>query len=501
MHTPWLAKAENRFYPQLQQDEETDVCVIGGGITGITTAFLLQEKGRRVILLERHSLATGVSGHTSGHMTSLVDTYYHKLVSDYSTDVARQVYEATRAARQTVERLLHENALEAGYQRTPAYYYATDDKQLEHLQKERRALEQMGAEVQDADDSVLPFAVKDIFKLGDQAVINAAMFVRKLAEVFVRKGGKIYEQTPALDFHRHDDFVDVETELYNIRARDVVQATHTPLQIHPIQLELRNFNSYVLAGPARIAVQEGLFYDFSQPYNYIRHYRENGQPMYIVGGFDTKTGTRKNELENLENLLQYASDSWGVEHAEYSWSSMFFAPSDGLPFIGKDPLQAHEYMASGFSGDGLTYGVVSAIVNSSLITTHNHPWKELFSPARFNLISTKDLLKKGVETLKFLVLERFQMDGNEMDEVRVGDGKIVAVDNHKLGVAVDENQEVHMVNPICSHMRCVVHWNNVSKTWDCGCHGSRFNIHGEVVSGPATRGLQKIEVEQKPDGH
>lgn len=497
MQTPWLANAAKTQYPRLKHDSETDVCVIGGGITGMTTAFLLQEQGRRVILLERHSLAKGVSGHTSGHMTSLVDTYYHQLISKYSVDVAREIYEATVEARKTVERLISQNALSAAYEHTPAYYYATDDKQADMLQKERKALEQIGVEVEDADASVMPFVVKDIFKVDDQAVINAAEYIRSLAEVFVENGGVIYEGTPVLDFHHDDDQIVVETEIHSVKARQVVQATHTPLGLNPLQLELKNYNSYVIAGPSRYKVQEGLFYDFADPYNYVRHFEEDGNPMYVVGGFDNKVGTEQDEQQRQLGLMKYTSSHFGLEHVEYAWSSMFFSPSDGVPFIGEDPLHKNMYVATGFSGDGLTYGVISAIVNTALIAQNDHAWKDIFKPARFNLSSSADLMKKGVETFQHLIMDRVNLDGSELEEIKLGGGKIITIGDRKLGVSVKDDQSVHMINPICTHMKCVVHWNSASNTWDCGCHGSRFDADGQVVSGPATKGLEKVDIPVK----
>lgn len=489
MRTPWLRKAEETFYPPLQEDIEADVCVIGGGITGITTAYLLQEEGRRVVLVERMKLAEGASGHTSGHLTSLVDAYYHNVIRDFSEEKARQLYSATVESRQMLEIIIADNALDAGYERVPAYYYSTDDKQDRLLQKERKALQQLGLNIRDVDLSEFPIRVKSAFKVEDQGVINAALYIRGLARVFVNNGGRIYEQTSVMDFKTHDEYVEVLTPDNAIKARYMVQATHTPLKINPLQMEMKNYNSYVLAGESIHKVKKGIFYDFAEPYNYIRHYEEDGELMYVVGGFDTKSGTKNDERDRMDELSAYASKNFGVGKVEYSWSNMLFTSPDGLPFIGKDPVHKNCFLATGFAGDGLTYGLVSAMINTALITKGDHPWKNLFNPSRISLSAVQDLVVKGADTVQHFIFDRFHLDGKEVEELIPDSGTVLEVNGKRLGVYVDKDRKVFVVDAACSHMKCIVQWNAVAKTWDCGCHGSRFDKYGNVVAGPATRPL------------
>lgn len=498
METPWLNNTEETYYAPLLENLRADVCVIGGGITGITTAYLLQEAGRRVIVVEAQKLARGVTGHTSGHVTSLVDAYYHKVISSYSTQKAKQLWEATQEARNTLEKLIADNALLAGYERTSAYYYATNEEQLKSLKRERAALEKIGVQTEEIELDEIPFKCEGAFKIADQAVINATAFTKGLAKAFVEKGGHFYEQSRVTKFYKQDQDEYVRLEMESgalIEVRDVVQATHTPLNINHVQMELKNHNSYVLAGESAKETSKGLFYDFDTPYHYTRHYMEEGRPMFVVGGFDTKTGEPESQQGSLDSLLAYAAKELSIKKVKYSWSSILFTSPDGLPLIGQDPENEKCYMATGFAGDGLTYSVVSALVNTALITEGNHKWQELFDPARITSSTIKTVVKKGVKTLKHLLVDKLTVTNDNLKDMKPQSGRVVKKDGNKVAVYRDENRKLHGVSALCTHMGCVLHFNDVATSWDCGCHGSRFSIEGKVLAGPATESLAKIEVE------
>ncbi|AEV32117.1 glycine/D-amino acid oxidase, deaminating [Owenweeksia hongkongensis DSM 17368] len=495
MNTPWLKNTEETYYPPLKEDLNADVCVVGGGITGITTAYLLQEAGRRVILLEANKIATGVTGHTSGHLTSFLDAHYHNVISSFGELKAIQLLYATLLARETVEFLMANNAIVADYERVPAYYYATNDDQVNHLKKERNAMDQLGAITKDADLTDIPFKCKKAFRIDNQATLNAAGFVKGLTKAFVEKGGQIFEQTRVVNFKEEGEQIRVKTEEgSSVKAKYIVQATHIPINENPLQLELKNHNSYVMAGESGEDVAKGLFYDFAEPYHYTRNYEENGKSMFIVGGFDQKTGEKLSDQNQMDKLRNFALENLNIKEMNYSWCSTLFTSPDGLPLIGKDPIHKNSFIATGFAGDGLTYSIISAILNTALITKGSHNWEELFDPKRLSPSTLKTAVNKGVTTIKHLVADKFGISETTTDDMKPNSAKVIHKDGENVAVYKDENGELHTVSALCTHMGCVVHFNNVAKTWDCGCHGSRFGIDGKVLAGPATEKLESINI-------
>ncbi len=498
MKTAWLSERQQTFYPPLSENLRADVCVIGGGITGVTTAYMLQQAGRRVILVEANKIGTGVTGYTSGHLTSLVDVFYHKISSKLSERRASVVMQATKEARSSIEKMIADNALICDYKKVPGYYYATNEQQLEILTRERKALIDLGETVHSPGLENIPVKCKDAIMINNQAVIDANAFAKGLAKSFADKGGHIYEQSRVTKLEQNGEFVRLHFEDdHMIEARDVVQATHTPIGISHLQMELKNYNSYVLYGESSKEVLNGLYYDLADPYHYIRHFEENGRPMYIVGGCDTKTGEGESEQKALDNLLEYASTQLSITKTRGSWSSILFTSPDGLPLIGSDPERPNCYLATGFAGDGLTFSIVSALINTALITEGTHPWQDVFSPKRISTSTVSTVIKKGMKTLKHMVAEKFTTKADSDKEFPRNSGKVLKVDGEPAALYKDENGEISGVSGLCTHMQCMLHFNDVAKTWDCGCHGSRYSLSGKVLAGPATENLKQLRIDHE----
>lgn len=499
MKTPWKSDYTETFYPPLMDNLSADVCVIGGGITGVVTAYLLQQAGRRVILVEANKVGTGVTGFTSGHVTSLVDAFYHNIIKNLSKDHAEVVLEATKVARDTISQIISDNALICDFERVPAYYYATNDNQKRILAKERDALNELGEKVEKPGLDEIPVHCTDALKLEDQAAINAYAFVQGLAKSFVESGGHLYEQSRVVKMEDRGEYVRLHfDDKWMVEARHVVEATHTPVGMNNLQMQLHNHNSYVLYGESSEEVAKGLYYDLEDPYHYIRHFEENGKAMFIVGGCDTKTGDKEREQQALDKLLGYASNQLSITKTHGSWSNILFTSPDGLPMIGENPERKKCYVATGFAGDGLTYSVISAILNTALITEGSHRWEETFKPSRFSSSTIPTVLKKGVNTIKHLITEKLTAQFEDDKSFPRNSGKVLKLEGELTGLYKDANGEVKAVSGLCTHMQCVLQFNDVAKTWDCGCHGSRFNTDGRVISGPATQPLKSIEV-QNPD--
>ncbi len=490
MKIPWINGVSPPAYPPLRENITRDVCVIGGGITGITTAYLLQCTGLKVALLERHKIASGVTAYSTGHLTSLVDIHYYQAISRFSKEAARNLYQGTRDSRALVQSLIAKHGFDVDYQQIPGYYYATTDKQEKRLEKEAEALQQLGVEIHHQAVMEYPLNKYRGFSIGQQASFDALAFCRGLAKAFTTMGGEIFEQSGVVDFESNGDFVDAICPPFTVKAKYLLQATHTPLKINPLQLELRSFNSYAVVGEPGQSPPPGLFYDFAEPYHYSRAITIGGKRMWMIGGSDSKTGSHGDEALSLRKLRKYAKTHFQVATTGYGWSNMFFSSADGLPFVGADPVHRNCFLATGYGGDGLTYGILSAMINTTLISGHDeHPLTALFNPSRLKLKSLSSIAHQGVDTFRHLIRDRINLDGMELDELKPGEGKVLHINGEKLGIYINDDGEIFPVNPVCTHMKCLLEWNHLARTWDCGCHGSRFDIKGNVISGPATVGL------------
>ncbi len=493
----WLHHKTAPAYPALQQNIETDVCIIGGGITGITTAWLLQRKGFTVALVEAKSIAGGVTGHTSGHLTSMVDSYYHNIITSHNIDTAIKVRQATTAARDLAEEIITSNFIDADFKRVTGHYFAADKEQMDVLEKERIAMREAGFDISSLFVWRFPFEILGGFCLPGQAIIDAPAFVRGLAKKCNGTGVRIFEDTRIDDFARKAGRWQVSSGNSSISAKYLVQATHTPLGFNPVQMEMKPMHSYVIAGkPAGEAVP-GLFYDMATPYHYIRNYEYRGEKLLIIGGSDSKPGDKIDQHRKMDQLIEYATQNFQLKDVIFSWGSMYFEPADGLPYIGHDPLHDNAFISTGYSGDGLTFGMVGAILISELIEKGDHPWKRVFEPSRLNLSALSEVIKENASVIKNFVGERLRLSTDYIPHLEKGNGTVLKVDGKKIGISMDAEGSIHAVDPVCTHMGCILNWNSASQTWDCGCHGSRFNATGEVVAGPATKELNKIEVEHE----
>lgn len=497
----WLSGHESPQFPALSSDLDVDVCVIGGGITGVTTAYLLEQRGFSVALLEASIIGGGVSGHTSGHLTSMVDTYYHSIIEKHGLEAAIHVREATTRARDLAEEIINSNFLAAGFKRVSGHYFATTQTQLKALDEEREAMLQAGFQIAPLFVWRYPFEILGGFSLPDQAVINAAAYALGLAKKCNGRGVKVCEDTRVTGFSRKNGRWLIDAGGFQVNAAYMVQATHTPLGFNPVQMEMKPMNSYVLAGKTEAEVVPGLFYDMAEPYHYIRNCDYRGDKMLIIGGCDSKPGEKMDQDERIQELIDYAKTNFRLTDVSFTWGSMYFEPADGLPYIGKDPIHENAFISTGYSGDGLTFGLVGAILLAGLIDAGEHPWQKTFNPSRLKLAAMPEVLKENASVLKNFVGERLRLSSEYMPELRRGEGKVLKVDGQTVGIAADEEGVLYAVEPVCTHMGCVLNWNNALQTWDCGCHGSRFNCRGEVVAGPATKNLSVIEVRVEEDAH
>jgi Rieske Fe-S protein len=307
-------------------------------------------------------------------------------------------------------------------------------------------------------------------------------------------GSQVFEGTRVTDVHDGEP-CRVETETGVITAGDVVVATHVPLNKFFIQTKLAHYRSYVLACRIGDPVPDGLFWDDDDPYHYIRAQGAEAGTLLIVGGEDHKTGQEDDTEARFRSLLEYARAHFDVRSVAYRWSAQVVEPVDGLPFIGRNSLASHVFVGTGYSGTGMTFGTLAAMITSDLILGRENPWARLFDATRVKPIAAaREFVGENVDFPAHLVGDRLKKaERDSLAAVGRGEGKLVEVRGKKVAAYRDGSGVVHALDPVCTHLGCLVQFNDAEKSWDCPCHGSRFDTRGDVINGPAVKPLARAE--------
>jgi glycine/D-amino acid oxidase-like deaminating enzyme/nitrite reductase/ring-hydroxylating ferredoxin subunit len=496
----WTTSSTFPQFTRLAEDAETDVVVVGAGITGLTTAYLLVKAGKRVVVLERERCAMTDTGHTSAHLTMVTDTPISELTKRFGRNHAQAVWDAGLAAIATVDQAVREHDI-GGFEWVDGYLHAPlhdDDKAaVDRLQEDASVARELGFDCEFVES--VPFVDRPGIRIADQARLQPRAYLAGIAKALVATGGRIYEHSAADEFGEAPRSVKIGP--HTVRCEDVVIATHNPLvglagmaSSTFFQTKLALYTSYVIAGRAPSgAVADALWWDTSDPYYYLRVEPHRDFDVVIFGGEDHKTGQQHDTeacYRRLETGLTALLPRIDLTHR---WSGQVIETPDGLPYIGQNA--DHQYAATGFAGNGLTFGTVAGLIISDAILGRSNPWAELFDPSRKALTrGLWDYLKENVDYPYYMVRDRFAgAEAKSIRAVKRGQGKVIERDGKKVAAYRALDGSVTLCSAICTHMGCSVGWNGAERTWDCPCHGSRFKPTGEVISGPAETPLAKAE--------
>jgi len=489
----WIESTPLPRFPKLERNESVDVVVVGGGITGLTAAYLLTLDGRRVALLERETLAQIDTGHTSAHLTMVTDRRLPALVKSFGRNHAEAVWDAGLAAISQIHSIVADLNIDCDFTWLPGYVHApigqpgADSASL--FRDEADLARDLGFDVEFVDE--VPFVGGPGVRVGDQARFQPRKYLAALAQAIDDRGGMIFEHSAADQFS--DAPLSVTANGHTITCQDVVLATHTPLMGNAslpgatlFQTKLALYTSYVIAGRVKPgSLPDALFWDTADPYHYVRLERSEGHDIVIFGGEDHKTGQAPETnhcFERLERTLLSMLSNVKVTHR---WSGQVIETPDGLPYIGE--TAAHQFVGTGFSGNGLTFGTLTGMMAADRIAGRTNPWSDLFDPGRKKIRNALwNYLKENKDYPYYVIRDRFAgAEGRSLRDVPRGSGKIIESKAGKLAVYRDERGATTKVSAVCTHMGCIVDWNNAERTWDCPCHGSRFKTDGSVIAGPA----------------
>lgn len=493
----WIATSPATNLQPLQRDLEVDVAVIGAGITGVTAALLLKRAGKRVALIEKNRIVTGETGHTTAHLTEVTDAGAAEIMRDFGKEKARLVYASTREALMCIAELIETERIQCGFRRVPAYIYTEREEDIDWLREEADAAAQMGIDCVFTREVPLPFPTKAAVTYRNQAQFHPREYLLPLARLIEGNGCVVFEQTQVTNIKDGEPCV-VETSRGQVRCAAVVVAANVPISNRmAIHTKLAAYRTYAIASRVEpAAAVEGLFWDTDDPYHYTRSQTTSDGTFLIIGGEDHKTGQQNDTDEPYQRLLDYARSRFGIRSVDYRWSGQIIEPVDGLPYIGRNSFSKNVYVATGYSGVGMTNGTLAAMILSDLILGRENRYVDLYDPTRLKVGALKDFISENLDYPSYLVSDRLtshDVEAGSLEAIGRGDGAIVKLEGKKVAAYRDEAGEIRKLSTICTHLGCSVRWNSAEKSWDCPCHGSRFSTSGEVLNGPAVASLQKIE--------
>jgi glycine/D-amino acid oxidase-like deaminating enzyme/nitrite reductase/ring-hydroxylating ferredoxin subunit len=490
----WLdTTAPRPARPALERDLRVDVAVVGGGITGLTTALLAARSGMSVALIDQNSLASGTTGHSTAKVTSQHGLTYGVVKLMHGGGAARRYGQSMEAAKERIAAFVDEG-IDCDFRRKPAYVYAESRFQRSLVEREASAARDAGLPATLVDGVELPFETRGAVRFDDQAEFDAAGYVFGLARLLEEAGGEIYEQTQAKHVHGGEP-CRVETDRAEIAADHVVVATLMPF-LDRGGLFARAFpsRSYVVTARTSGRPLEGMYINAGSPTRSLRSVPHAGEELLMVGGESHHTGSGKAQDERYEKLIEFAHRHWPVESIEHRWSSQDYSPDDQIPYIGRlNPFTHRIWVATGMKKWGITAGTLAGMLLTDAMNGRDNDWAGLYSTTRFRPLqeAPRLALENGRVGMRFFTDRLMDRGGRDIQDLAPGEGDIVSAGGQKVAGYRDGEGALHAVSTRCTHLYCQVKWNAAETSWDCPCHGSRFAVDGEVLSGPAVDPLPR----------
>ena len=490
----WISSTPSTGYPSLRPGTSVDVAIIGGGILGITAAYLLKQEGLTVAVIEGDRIVRGVTGYTTAKITSSQSLIYSELKQKFGEDGARLYGESNEAALAKMAELVETLGVDCDFERQNNYVYTEVDSELGSIREEADVAASLGLPASFVTESPLPFPIKGAVRFTNQAQFHPRKYLLALADRVQGDGSFIFENTKVLDVDE-DSPCRIETEHGEVTATDVIVATNMPFldrglfftKVHPMR-------SYVVAGylDPSAAAPEGMHINVESPTRSIRLIRDEGRDLLMVGGEGHKVGQEEDTEACYQRLEADARRRFGLSTIDFRWSTQDTVSVDKVPYIGRlTRTSEHIFTGTGFRKWGMTNGTLAAMLLTDRIRGRENQWAAFYDSKRLDIPqSAKEFVKENVNVAQHWVGDRIDTPGDPLEQVAPGEGTVIRRGAKPIAVYKDEGGDLKAVSAVCTHLACIVHFNTAEKSWDCPCHGSRFDVDGSVIQGPATKPLE-----------
>lgn len=500
----WLDGQAKITYERLRENHSTQVLVIGGGIAGLTTAYLLLKLGKEVTVVEDGTIGSGESGRTTAHITCALDDRYYFIEETFGKETAQLAAESHTAAVNMIRNIIQIEGFDCNLKTVDGYLFPDPSDAPENLDKEFEATRSAGIRTELVTGVPGLSNTLRAIKFPEQAQFHIMKYLKGLCDSIVKMGGTIFTDTRATDITRHG----AKGNGFKIDAQYVVVATNSPVNdVLTMHTKQAAYRSYVIAAK----IQKGklpyaLWWDtgnahsrwVSQPYHYVRLEEFDAEyDLLICGGEDHKTGQADEEhipeQDRYFNLEQWARANFPeIGEIAYYWSGQVMEPVDSLGFMGRNPGDDNIFIITGDSGNGMTHTTIGAMIITDTINGVKNPWEEIYSPSRITFNTAKDFVREAANMASQYIDWLSPADLENAQQLQKGDGGIIQSGVSKIAVYRDEANELHTYSAVCPHLGCIVKWNKDEKSFDCPCHGSRFDCHGNVVNGPSKSNLKPL---------
>lgn len=503
----WIDSVDQQGFEQLQNNIDTDVLIVGAGISGITTTYCLMKAGRQVIMIDDGLPCSGETGRTTAHVVNALDDFYHEIERIHGSDNAKIAAESHTSAINFIEQTINDLGIDCDFIRLNGYLFLHPSDKLKTLEDELEATHKAGIATELVDQ--IPGMNKEsspALKYPLQAQFHPLKYLSGLIKYIVANGGKIYTNTRAEEFKKNAVIANGHT----INANHIVVATNTPINnIFTHHTKQHPYRTYVIAGlVSKDEIKPALWWDtgdhdskwVTYPYHYVRVQKYNDDyDLIITGGEDHKTGQADTEDKTQEDRYTFLEE-WtrqrfpAMKEVVYKWSGQVIEPVDSLAFIGRNPGDNNVYVITGDSGNGMTHGTIGGMLVSDIILGKQNPWEKLYDPGRISLKATGDFIQEAANMAAQYGDYLKAGDIQSVKELSPGEGAVLNVGLHKVAAYKSEEGVVNAYTAICPHLGCVLQWNADEKSFDCPCHGSRFTYEGVVINGPAKTDLKRFEI-------
>ncbi|CAN5838969.1 FAD-dependent oxidoreductase [soil metagenome] len=491
--------ASSPSFPPLPGTVEVDVAVVGAGITGLTTAWLLKQAGATVAVIEAGQVASGTTGYTTAKVTSLHGLTYAELVAEHGSDKAQQYAAANQAGVERIAGLVEELDIDCQFERRPAFTYTTEAPRRADVAAEVEVATSLGLPATYLETTDLPFPVVAAVRFEHQAQFHPRRYCLALAGAIPGDGSHVFERTRALDIDESGGSPVLRTDGGDVKAGDVVVATLLPFvdlggffaKAHPV-------SSYALAARIDGEIPEGMYLGADSPTRSVRPVDLDGELGLILGGESHKVGQGGDTEQHYASLESWARSTFPVRSIDWRWSAHDYVPVDSVPYVGRSPRSQRVHVATGFKKWGMTNGTAAGMILSDILLGRENPWSEVFDATRVGASSSaKEFVKENVKVGKRFVKDHVaRLKAPPADTLTPGQGGLVDLEGDEVAAFRHPDGTLQAVSAICTHLGCVVQWNPAETTWDCPCHGSRFACDGQVLYGPATADLAPVSASE-----
>jgi glycine/D-amino acid oxidase-like deaminating enzyme/nitrite reductase/ring-hydroxylating ferredoxin subunit len=492
----WVETAEVPKYPQLNENLNVDVCVVGAGIAGMMTAYSLAKAGQRVVVLDDGDIGSGETGRTTAHITAALDDRYYNIESMHGEEGARMAAESHTAAINRAEEICRLENIDCDFLRVDGYLFLAEHHPEKLLEHEAQAAQRAGlTDVAIVERAPLPFWDTEVsLKFPRQAQFHPIKFLAGLAKCIERDGGRIFTGTHVDEVKDGPQPSVTTSNKKTVTARAIVVCTNASISDYVVtHAKQEPYRTFVVG----VKIPKGsvpaiLLWDTPDPYHYIRIQPNGDHDVLIVGGEDHRTGAKDDGDERLDALVEWTKERFPMAgEVAYRWSGQVMEPVDYMSFTGKTPGGDNVYMHSGDSGNGITHGIMAGILLTDLVLGRPNPWAELYKPTRISLKSAPTLIKHNVEAM--LDFANYVLPQEDIEGIQPNEGRVIARHGKRIAAYRDADGQLHERSAICTHLKCIVEWNSTEKSWDCPCHGSRFDPYGKVLNGPAISPLEELD--------